>query len=184
MPFLEVGKPYIPGRTSIDPRAEYNFRAGQHQLLLCFSELTEDDTTAVRAGDAEFGLLIYGMVIFLLYRFHAVIDWCDAPYSWHLLPADERQLPETLMTAETRALLSVVLVDADHNIVRALRAVTLSPEFSQALHTAITEQAEERWDRKEFDAHLHSAYQFFSTTEQMLSRAIARTSARATGLRS
>jgi hypothetical protein len=34
MAVLEVGKPYIPGLASIAPRAEYNFRAGQHELLL------------------------------------------------------------------------------------------------------------------------------------------------------
>jgi len=34
MPVLEVGKPYIPGRTSIESRVEYNFRAGEHELLL------------------------------------------------------------------------------------------------------------------------------------------------------
>jgi len=175
MPVLEVGKPYIPGRTSIDPRAEYNFRAGQHELLLCFSLLSEDEITAVRTGEAEFALFIYGLVIFFLYRFHPTINWSDAPYSWHLVPADQRQLPETPATAETRALLSVVLVDAGQNIVRALRVVTLSPLFTRALHRAITEQAEGRWDREDFDRQLCRAYQRSPTTEQMLSRAIART---------
>ena len=66
----------------------------------------------MRAGNAEFALLIYGLAIFFLYRFEKAIAWSDAPYSWHLVPADERQLPETPESAETRALLSVVLVDA------------------------------------------------------------------------
>jgi hypothetical protein len=54
----------IPGLASIAPRAEYNFRAGQHELLLCFSQLTEAEVSAVRGRDAEFGLFIYGLVIF------------------------------------------------------------------------------------------------------------------------
>ncbi len=33
---LEVGKSYVPGRTSIEPLVEYSFRRGQHELLLCF----------------------------------------------------------------------------------------------------------------------------------------------------
>ncbi len=83
MAALEVGKPYVPGRTSIEPRVEYSFRRGQHELLLCFSQLSEDEIDAVGEGKAEFGLLIYGLVIFLLYRFGEAIAWSDAPYSWH-----------------------------------------------------------------------------------------------------
>ena len=163
MAVLEVGKPYIAGRTSIATRAEYNFSSGQHELLVCFSHLSEDEITAVRTGEAEFGLLIFGLVILFLYRFGEAIAWRDAPYSWHLVPANERQLPGAPATAETRALLCVVLVDADSNIVRALRALTFSPEFTSALHTAITEQAEERWDPGEFDAQLRRACQCWPT---------------------
>src|SRR5260370_13423918 len=95
MAALEVGNPYVPGRTSIEPRVEYSFRRGQYELLLCFSQLSEDEIDAVGEGKAEFGLLIYGLVIFLLYRFGEAIAWSDAPYSWHRVPPEQRQLPET-----------------------------------------------------------------------------------------
>jgi hypothetical protein len=173
---LEVGKPCVPGRTSIEPRVEYSFRRGQHELLLCLSQLSEDEVVAVREGKAEFGLLIYGLVIFLLYRFGEAIAWSDAPYSWHRVPPEQRQLPETPTTAEIRAWLSVALVDADRNVVRALRRGILSPDFTRALHAAIADQAAGPWNPENFDAHLRSAYQSWSTTEQMLSHAIARTS--------
>lgn len=173
MAALEVGKSYVPGRTSIEPRVEYSFRRGQHELLLCFSQLSEDEIDAVREGKAEFGLLIYGLVIFLLYRFGEAIAWSDAPYSWHRVPAEQQQLPET---AEIRARLSVVLVDADRNVVRALRMGMLSPDFTRALHAAIADQAAGPWNPENFDAHLRSAYQSWPTTAQMLNHAIARTS--------
>jgi hypothetical protein len=175
MAVLQVGKPYIAGVPSITPRAEYHYRGGCHELLLCFCHPTEDEIAAVRSGDSEFALLIYGLVIFFLYRFEKAIGWSDAPYSWHLVPADEQQLPPTLETTGMRALVSVVLVDADHNIVRALRTVALSPEFTRTLHAAIAEQAAGPWNPGDFDAQSRSAYQSWPTTEQMLSRAIART---------
>jgi len=78
-------------------------------------------------------------------------------------------------TVETRALLSVVLVDADKNIVRGLRAVMFSPDFTFALHMAIGEQAVCFWNQVNYDAQLSRAYQRWPTTEQMLSWAIART---------
>jgi hypothetical protein len=66
-------------------------------------------------------------------------------------------------------------VDADHNIVRALRTVALPPEFTRALHAAIAEQAAGPWKPGDFDAQVRSAHQSWPSTEQMLSRAIART---------
>jgi hypothetical protein len=95
MAVLQVGKPYIAGLPSITPRAEYHYRDGCHELLLCFSHPTEDEIAAVRNGDSEFALLIFGLVIFFLYRFEKAIGWSDAPYSWHLVPADEQQVPHT-----------------------------------------------------------------------------------------
>jgi hypothetical protein len=38
---LEVGKPYSAGRASIEARDEYNFRRGQHELLLCLRRLID-----------------------------------------------------------------------------------------------------------------------------------------------
>ena len=171
---LEVGKPYIGRRKSIDPRAEYTFRAGQHQLLLCFTDLTEPEIRAVREGEPEFALAVLDDVIFFLYRFGGFINWSDAPYSWHLVPPKERELPRQLETPETRALLLIVLVDADSNIVRALRAVTLPPKFTAALHAAIHAQAGRAWTAEAFNEHVRKAYNRWPTTEQMLTRAAAR----------
>jgi hypothetical protein len=176
MATLEVGKSYAPGRKSIEPRVEYSFRGGEHQLLLCLSPLSEDEIAAVRQGQAEFGLLIYGLAIFLLYRFAEAIAWSDAPYSWHRIPPEQRQLPETPKTAEIRAVLSVVLVDAERNVVRALRRGMLSPDFTRALNAAIADQATAPWNPEIFETHLRSAYQSWPTVPQMLNHAIARTS--------
>ncbi len=173
MPVPEVDKPYIPGRTSIEPRVEYSFCRGQDELLLCFQQLSEDEIDAVLYGKAEFGLLIYGLVIFLLYRFGEAITWGDAPYSWHRVPPEQRQLPEMPKTGEIRALLNVVLVDADRNVVRALRRGMLSPDFTRALYAAIADQAAGPWNPENFDAHLRSAYQSWPTKAQMLNHAIA-----------
>jgi hypothetical protein len=158
----------------IAPRAEYNFRAGQHELLLCFKDLTGPEIRAVREGQPEFGLVVLDDVIFFLYRFGGFIHWSDAPYSWHLVPAEERELPKQLETPETRALLLIVLVDADSNIVRALRAVRLPPKFTAALHAAIRAQAGRAWTAEAYNAHVRQAYDRWPTTEEMLRRAVAR----------
>jgi hypothetical protein len=171
---LEVGKPYIGGRKAIAPRSEYNFRAGQHELLLCFTDLTEPEIRAVREGEPEFALVVLDSVIFFLYRFGGFIDWSAAPYSWHLVPAKERELPKQLQRPETRALLLIVLVDADSNIVRALRAVMLPAKFTAALHAALRAQAGRAWTAEAYNAQVSKVYNRWPTTEQMLRRAVAR----------
>lgn len=172
---LEVGRPYIAGRVALAPRAEYNFRGGQHELVLCLAELTETEVTAVREGEAEFALLVSGDVIFLFYRFGGAIDWSDAPYSWHLVPPGQRELPLPPTSDEGRAPLLAVLVDADRNLVRALRALTLSPEFTRALHEAIRAQAARPWSADRYDAELRRAYDRWPTSEAMLRAATVRT---------
>jgi hypothetical protein len=174
VPTLSVGQPYIQGRASLDPRAEYNFRGGQHELLLCLRGLTAREVEAVRSGEAEFGLVLGEDVLFLLYRFGEAIRWSDAPYTWHLVPAGEREPPARRRSGESRALLTVVLVDADRNLVRALRALTLSPEFTRTLHAAIRRQAARVWTAEAYDAELRRAYARWPTSEAMLPAATVR----------
>lgn len=133
----EVGQPYLPGRTRWPAGADYNWRAGQHELRLFFSRLGDREVRDVRTREAEFGLYVEQPLIVLLYRFGASIPWSDAPYSIWLVPADQRALPDPVGEgAETRDLLTTFLVDADSGILRAIRVVSLSPAFTFALRLA------------------------------------------------
>ena len=171
MHVYEVGKPYIAGRKSWPEFGEYNFRGGEHELRLFFDDLSESELAVVARGRAEFALFVEGELIIFLYRFgHG--EWSDGPFSLHMVPASERVLPQ-LLTGEQRALLQVVLVSANDGIVRALRAVTLSPGFSQALHAAIAAQAELPFEQAAYDAHLARVYKLNSSTG-LAGRAVAR----------
>lgn len=174
-----VGKLYIPGRTSWPEGGEYNYRGSQHELRLFFRRPSAAEVDAVRQGPAEFGLVAEPWVpgcevLVLLYRFGGDAGWSDAPYSWHLVPPDQRTRPEPEATAETRALLHVLLVDADTGLVQALRVLTLSPDFTRLLHAAIRAQALRPWRVTRYDARLAALYQRYPTSEALLERADAR----------
>ncbi len=171
---LEVGKPYLAGRTSLPEGVQYNFRSGQHELLMWLRNPSKREVESIRSGEAEFALAVHRSVIFFLYRFGESLPWSDAPYSFHLVPAGQRELPQRLATPETRVLLQVVLVDARSTIVRALRVVSLSPEFSRALHREIAGQVAAPWNPKSYDADLDAAYRRWRSAESMLSAAVAR----------
>jgi hypothetical protein len=106
------------------------------------------------------------------------IPWSDAPSSVHLTAAEQGgvlAVPDPHITLESRAVLEIVLVDAATGIIKALRDVSLSPEFTRALHQAIREQAEAPFDRRAYDRALQEAYRRWPTSEAMLRDAQART---------
>ncbi|MDH3600903.1 MAG: hypothetical protein OEU26_14860, partial [Candidatus Tectomicrobia bacterium] len=57
-------------------------------------------------------------IIFFLLRFEGVSSWADAPYSFHLVPVEERSLPPDHLSPQTRAVVTVLLVEARSGIVQ------------------------------------------------------------------
>jgi hypothetical protein len=174
MQVLEVGKPYLPVLASLPEGDQYHFRGGRHELLLWLKNPSRDEIESVRTGEAEFALFVHRSAIFLLYRFGDAVDWSDAPYSSHLVPPEQRELPQPPATPETRTLLQIILVDAGKNVVRVIRAVTLSPEFSRTLADTITKQAREPWIEKTYSVDVADAYVCCPTTGDMVAAAIVR----------
>jgi hypothetical protein len=171
---LEVGKLYNPDRTSWPETNQYNFRAGQHELVIFYERPTAEEVEAFSKGETEFAMHFERGVIFFLYKF-GDLAWADATYSWHLVPEDERQLPSPPASAEERTLLSVLLVDASTGILKSMRALTLSPRFTRELGRAIREQAAASFSTQSHDAALSILYGKYSTTNQLLKAALVRT---------
>ncbi len=179
MHVLQVGKPYLPSRTSWPEGGEYNYRLGGHELRLFWRAPSEAKIDAVRRGPAEFALTLWPddadpAVIFVLYRFGERAPWLDAPFSWHLVPPEQRTLPPAWALVERRALLHAVLVGAGTGLVLALRVVSLSPAFTRLLHAAIRAQAQRRFSEAGYDAQLQAAYAVNPHTEDLLLRACVR----------
>jgi hypothetical protein len=130
---------------------------------------------SVRVGPADCALVVARPVILFLYRFAPAIAWSDAPYSWHLVPEDQRTLPGAESPA-TRAPIQIVLVDTATGLVLALRALTLSSAITHALHAAILEQAAEPWlSGATYDAALADIYRRYPTSAELLKHAISKT---------
>ena len=172
---IEIGQPYVEGKTKLVERGEYRFRAGGHELLLCLRNVTPEEVEAVRSAEAEFALVVFGDVLFFLYRFGFELPWGATPYSWHLMPAGERELPLPSLNLKSRDQLQVILVDAATGLVRAIRAVTFSAQFTRMLHLAIHQQALRPWQAESYEADVRAAYRTYPFSHRMLSAAVART---------
>jgi hypothetical protein len=142
MHLLEVGKPYDPSRPWWPEGADYNFRSCQHELRLFVARPTPKEVAAVEEGPVEIGMFVEPEGLSVVTRFGPSLSF-DCSYQWHRVDPAERVPPpppeET--SPELRALLAIILVDASTGLVRALRAVSYSPEFTRALHRAIADQA-------------------------------------------
>lgn len=154
---LSVGELYSPGKTRWPETAQYNYRSGAHELLILAANPTPEEIESVRAGRADFAVLASPPVLLLLYKFAPRIPWSDAPFSVHLVPEAERQLPPDPV-GEERAGIQVILVDAATGVVRAIRLLSLSTQVTAGLHRAIRAQALIPWEPQAFDAALQRLY--------------------------
>lgn len=149
-------------RPGLPDASLYSYEVGGHQLLVLADRPNATERAAFRAGAlGDVAVLVDGPAVVLCWRLGGgasgwVWPWSDAPYTWHLVPADRRTLPpaDDEHSPATRALLQVVLVDTSDATVRGLRTATLSPEVTAALHRGILGQASAPWDPRVYDAHV------------------------------
>ena len=85
MYLYEVGKLYS-SRTKWQELAQYNYRGGEHELILFLAHSSSKEVSDLQNGISEFALYVENDLIILLYRFGQSIDWSDAPFSIHLVP--------------------------------------------------------------------------------------------------
>jgi len=152
-----VGKPYHPTRRHWPEAADYNYRAGGHELRIFLPRATSREINAIESGRIEFGLMVELPEIFVISRFHGpdgrLVTSFDCSYSWHRVSPEERTDPPAWEDTkpQLRALLSIILVEATSGVILALRAVTYSPEFTRSFHRAIADQAQLPYDPAEHD---------------------------------
>jgi hypothetical protein len=168
----EVGKLYHPDRKIWPQGNQFNYRGGECELILFFDCPTPAEVDAVKSGLPEFGLYVRDGLVVLCYRFvhpKEGAPWSDAPYHYHLVPERDRIPPPDpdQLSAESRAILHIVLVNATGGQIRALRAVSLSPEFTRSLFSVIGHQAAGHWDARRYDSQLKAPYFQLPTADRL-----------------
>lgn len=163
----EVGKLYSPNRTKWPENVEYNFRDGVHELRMFYPSPAAREIADVQSGQVRLALYPYLDVIFFCFKFGDQ-PWSDSPYNINLVSSEERQLPEDTDTAEQRRLLTTFLIDANTGILWVIRVVSMSPQFTRALHAAIWNQSEKSLPG-DYDAQIQRVYAA-NTSSQIASK--------------
>jgi hypothetical protein len=174
--YLEVGKPYDVRRRVWAQGADYNYRAGGHELRLFLPRASPAEVLSVREGKIGFGLLIELPELFVISRFYApssqrVVMAFDCSYSWHRISPEERTDPPAWeeTSPKLRALCTVLLIEATTGVLLAIRTVSYSPEFTRAFHRAIADQAALPYDPAEHERAADDVVRRYST-EQLWQR--------------
>ncbi|MBA3632372.1 MAG: hypothetical protein H0W58_06120 [Acidobacteria bacterium] len=175
MQIVAIGKPLFEERGELPEAVEYSYQSGDHTLLLSMKNMHPQEIEAVREAEAEFGLYCENGVMFLLYRFGDALPWSDSAFSWWNVAEEDRRIPAPQSNPAERILLKIILVESVTGIVKAIRVTTLSPDFTEKLHTAIREQAVgDELSRDEFVARSLSIYKN-RTPAELAANAIVKT---------
>lgn len=144
---------------------DYNYRGGDHELRVFMRIPSSGEIETIRKGEARFALVLINGLLFFCFKF-GDMPWSDSSFEWHLIPENERIIPPGLKPNE-HALLNVILIDAENGIIKVLRALTLSPKFSQRLHVEIIKQSQ-RAMPENYETLTQEIYNRYPTTEQMV----------------
>ena len=162
---FEVGQLYKPDVTKYSEGTKFNFQQGGAVLELYFNRPTGDEIQDVTRGSFEIGFYERGCIIFMLFKFGGW-QWMDAPYTVHL------SQPFTFEELQpgTGYGLSIFLVDAATGILRGMRYVGLSTDFSRKFKYVVERQKANPFDQAAYIAEIQQFFQNY-TTEDLVKRA-------------
>lgn len=160
-----IGEPFSPEHNRYDEGTRYVYHNGAHELTLFWTGPSSAELNGLRDQPVTVGLYSHGPAAFLLYRIDDVCEWSDVAFNIHLVPEDERELPNE-PTGE-RARLMITLVDAADGIIKGRRLVSLDKVMTQALRHAMTEQAGRPFVRPLYDIAVQEVHARFPDTDAM-----------------
>ena len=146
-------------------------------ILQACENPTPQEVRGARTGRIRLALVEAGKhtMFVLICQKDMTKGWADMPFSWNLLQPGKHPLAYKQQEGHARLsryLFKLVLCD-QHAIVRAMRAVTVSPQFTQILDAALLRQQANlgEFSPAAHDAELAAAYRRWPTSEAMLSAA-------------
>ncbi|MGC9031106.1 MAG: hypothetical protein ACP5LD_15740 [Desulfomonilaceae bacterium] len=136
----------MTGMKSCQEGIHYNFTPGGHTLVAALPNPATEVIKSVREGEVSFGLAAREQALFLLIKI-GTLPWRAAHYNWWINPPVMR--PDALgafISNDTVIDINMCLVDAETGIVKALKTLRLSEDFSEALLQIVELQARNRFD--------------------------------------
>lgn len=158
---FQTGERY-PGKLPTQEGTEFTYVDGQVFLKLFLKGVTRAECEELQ-GRAKLALTVRGPIMYVLFKF-GDMAWSDAPFSWHLIPHENRVPFEDIKPGQ-RLLLPVILTDLDTGRIVAMRGLLVPASFVNPLAGAIREQAGQDFDEQAYDQQLAQDMVRFTSDE-------------------
>jgi len=166
---VEVGQLYNPNVTEWPETATFWYREYGYELVLFWDSPEEGEVQALTENAIEVGLFLNESLIFLIYRIKGGCEWSEAGYAYHMIPKDERLLPDTAQTNDVPdRRFQVVLVDSKTGMVRGIRMLKLGLDFASLIYRTMRTQAQMDFNEAEVNMALERTYELCPNTLAMV----------------
>jgi hypothetical protein len=148
MRLTKVGMPFVPGLTSLPIGITYEYTPGGHALIICMDDPSTHEVLAVQKHEAVFGLLLRQSTLFVLTKFGR-LSWNPSYYNWWINAPVMRPDPYTdfhRLKTDGGIAVSVCLVNAANGLLKAVRTVKCSQEFSRVFLRVVCAQTRSPFD--------------------------------------
>lgn len=139
---LSRGKPYPLEHPIPDVAVADFLRESGNRLLISLSDITSAEEQVFRYGVIKAGLLYQDGAMLWLFKFYdqdgKAYFVFDAPFDARLVPRTDLQL-YSVDNPDLRLLIDLHVVD-DQGILRAIRAITMSPSLTLQFLSAVQDQ--------------------------------------------
>jgi len=172
-PIIKVGEPHPLFPAPLQPGAFWRWWGPGVDLVIAGHNSPQHVVDAFCADELLFALADEPPAIWLLFAFGALIPWHTIPFNIHRLP--QRRRPDPVFFTKPGEVFRgyVHVLEAGTAVVRGIRVLTLTPEFSRKLAELIEAQHAAGWKgMQEYERGLAEVRQRLPTAEAMLGRAV------------
>lgn len=159
---LEVGEIYPGNYRQEGIKLDYN---NGFTLYLFLPDLREEEVSDIQKGEYKFGLTKVEDILFFTLGFGESIDISDAPFHFGLYTDNRiKKLPRDIEDGQGIAL-NVVAVDSRSDIVKALRLIGLSTDFSRELIKTSIWQSNRNVNQEQYNRKLNRIFNAYSSLD-------------------
>ena len=136
-PEVAVGKRFEKEISRWPEMVEFYYTKAGYELRIFWNTPSKEEIQGVRKGKVDLALFADQEAFLMLYRIENTCDWSYTPFDWFRVPEGFRLFPSD---DQLPPVLRVTLIDANNGIVRAVRDLTLTEEFVEAIRRAVDQQ--------------------------------------------
>ena len=159
---IKVGSKYSGNIKQEGIRLNYS---GGFNLEIILADLTTKEIMDIKFGKYSFGLTLMEDILFFTCGLGKSIEISDAPFHFGLYTDDRiNDLPKTVIEGEGLAL-NITAIDSRTGIVKALRVIGLSTDFSRELIRICLFQSKMEVSSQKYDRLLTNIQGSYSSQE-------------------